>query len=396
MKFWSTSKSKLAVICDVGTASVSVGLAQFSDDDKPKILYTLRIPITIQEKPDIKDLPLVIERYLNEAFRMLSIDMHSKDEVRDIQNKKIDVIHVVFSSPWFVSKTQSIHIENSKPKPLQKSEVERCIETEEKIFEEECIHRTDLYFGKVDIAMIERELVKIKLNGYETSSPYLNDVKHSELTLYMSIVPHHILGEIRERAHSYFHTDNVTFNTFPLTLFHTVRKLFTLEEDYLLIDIAGENTDCTIVRDGILENSTTFAIGKNSLIRSIANKFSVTPEIALSYIEMLVIDSLEEHISSDVKEQINESISIWYTEFIKTLNNLVNKRRIPVKAFVTLDQSTARVYLDKLKSESSEIQFENILELSPELFGNSVNFGKFVFPDPFLCIDTLFIDTFKK
>lgn len=396
MKFWSTSKSKLAVICDVGTASVSVGLVQYMSDDKPKILYTLRVPITIQDKPNIKDLPLVIERYLDEAFHELSLDIHNKDEIRNLKSKKIDTVHVIFSSPWFVTKTQSIHIENSKPKPLQKNDVERHIETEEKIFEEECLNRTDLYFGRVDITMIERELVKIKLNGYETSSPYLNDVKHSELTLYMSIVPHHILVDIKERSHSYFHTDSVTFNTFPLALFNTVNKLFTHEEDYLLIDIEGENTDCTIVRDGILENSTTFPIGKNSLIRSIANKFGVTPEIALSYLEMLSTDSLEEHIRDDVKAQTKDSIGLWYTELTKNLENLSNKRRIPTKVFVTLDQSTAHIYLDSLKNESGEHTFESVLELSPELFANEVNFGKFVFPDPFLCIDTLFIDTYKK
>jgi hypothetical protein len=396
MSFWASKPtSKLSVVCDIGSASVAVGLVLFEEGKLPNILYTIRVPISIIEKPDSKGLELSMARFFEEALKKFSQDIPQRAEYKELLNKTITDVYAIYSSPWYVSKTSTIRIEKSKPFLLDRGSINRLINEEEQEFEAEAVSgKYDSIIHK-DIKMIERELVRVKLNGYETSDPFLKEISHAELSLYMSLIPHTIFAKLEELSEKYLHTRKVSSFTFPLVSFGAVRDLFPHESDFILLDIAGEMTDASVVVNGVITNSSSFSLGRNSLIRKIKERFGVSYEIALSYIDMLVSDSLEEGMAKEVKLEVDIFNSLWLQTFNEASIRLKGSEALPTKIFLTIDEDVSSVFkknFDKTGVDNSPIW--SVTLLTPLAVSNKVSYGKFVFPDPFISLESIFI--FKK
>lgn len=392
MSIWKGHQTeKLSIVCDIGSASVSAGLILFSEGNKPVVLYTVRIPLLIQESPDTNSSEQVMIRFLEETFKHVVKEMASRPEMKAIKNKKVEDVYAVYSSPWYVSKSTEISISKKEPFILDKNLVDKMIKDEEKKFEEEAISGTYDSVRRRDIKMIERELVRIKLNGYETSNPFLKGITSAELSLYMSLVPHSILLKTRELVEKYFHTKTIFSNTFPLVSYGAVGHLFPHESDYILLDVAGEMTDVSLVRNGVMIGSDSYPIGRNSLIRAIGKKLKVLPDIALSFIDLKASGGLEEATDLEVSSVLNNSSKEWHQYFIKSLNKLSSLKPPPLRLFISVDTDISNIFLHQLKEGDGSTPRWMIIELNPALFAEKLLFGKYVFPDPFISLETIFI-----
>ncbi len=389
MSFWKESTSKFSIICDIGSASVALALVSFEEGAKPTIHASVRIPISIQKVPISKDLETALIRFLEDAFKVLPTELLKKNETKSLI-KKIESVHAIYSSPWYVSKTEIIHIKKDKTFHLRPEDIEKIIDEEEKKFETDAITgKYDSLFNK-DIKMIERELIKVKLNGYETSNPYQKDVLHADLYVYMSLVPYRILQKVRDLSEKYFHAKNFSHHTFPLTSYDGVKNYFPSELDFILLDIAGEMTDVTLVNNGMIVGSVAFAFGKNHCIREAAKKFGVLPEIALSFIRMSYEGGLEESLASEVNFFLDNYKMIWSENFSFALQK-INPSVIPKKTFVTVDQDISQVFLSILNTHVENSSSFSPVEFSETLFAEHLLYEKFVERDPFIALETLFI-----
>jgi len=387
--FWSNSSQKLSVVCDVGSASVGVAFVLFSQNRKPKILSSVRVPIAIQNAPE-HELEPAISRYIEDAFTLIVKQKLIGEGSKKI-SQKVDHVFVFFSSPWYVSKTRTVLLQKDKPFLLKKESIEALVVEEEQKFQKDVLDGKYEHVSRSDTSPIERELVRVKLNGYETVNPYMKEASNVELTLFMSLALRSVLGTVRNLAQKHFHTDEVFSHTFPLASFGAVRSMFPHESNFTLIDLAGEMTDITVVRSSVIMGSESFSVGRNSLVRSIANLFGIPSEIALSFLSMYQKDTLEPNARVSMEKVVNDFTLEWNNKFLEVKKSISPNPFISEKVFLMCDEEVRELSIQNL-SRTSEGGFSFVpVALSPTSFTQTIEYGKYVPEDPFIALETAFL-----
>jgi|GEM_PF-1205099 len=384
---WNNKKANLSLVCDIGSATVSVAVIDFAEV-KPVILFTTIVPIKIEGVYDAKKLESNLLSYFKEA--LINIRVAFQSELKNLSEKQIHKAILIFSSPWYIAKTRTISVKKERAFFLDTNTVEDLINTEEKKFEHEVISGVYENIGNRDVRMIERELVRMKLNGYETTDPYMKKVRDAELSLYMSLVPHTMLKALTDLLADKMHVGLVKAFTFPLVSFGAIRKLFPHEANYFLVDVAGEMTDVTCIRERIIIGSKPFATGRNALIREIAKKMKVSSEIALSYMTMYANDALEDVVKKELQYTLDIFFADWkkkYMQIIKSFNSSVSDGG---KVFLSVHSDVSELFLKNLNNVSA-INTNEALFLSDEVLANTISYGKHIDSDPFIGVETVFL-----
>ena len=97
-------KDGLAVILDIGSGSVGGALVSFSENKKPKILFSVRKPIIFQN--DFK-----FERFLSS---MLKAADQVLEEISKAKQGKPKQVFCILAAPWYVSQARNIISEDKK------------------------------------------------------------------------------------------------------------------------------------------------------------------------------------------------------------------------------------------------------------------------------------------
>ena len=105
----NNSQSEIAVVYDIGSASVGASLVELRPNKNPKILYSVRKTAAFLRRGDTERLLGAVGKSLNEV----SLDIQ-KDGLKHLKFTKrggqtIDSAYCFFSSPWYVSHTTTLH-----------------------------------------------------------------------------------------------------------------------------------------------------------------------------------------------------------------------------------------------------------------------------------------------
>jgi hypothetical protein len=384
---WNNKKTNLSLICDIGSATVSIAVIDFTAA-KPLILFTTIVPIKIEDVYNAKKLESNLLSYFEQAIKNVSVAFRS--ELKTLSEKQIREAVLIFSSPWYIAKTRNITVNKQNAFFLDAHTVEDLINAEEKKFEHEAISGTYKSIGNRDVRMIERELVRVRLNGYETAAPYMKRVRNAELSLYMSLVPHTVLKTITDLLADKMHVGKIKAFTFPLVSFGAIRKLFPHEVNYLLVDVAGEMTDVTCVRERIVIGSKPFLSGRNALIRDVAKKMNVSSEIALSYLSMYASDALEEVVKKKLQYSLDIFFADWKKQYIQVIKFLDPATSDGGRVFLSVDGDVSGLFLKNLNNVSA-INAIDAIFLSDEVLANSLSYEKYIGHDPFIGIEAVFL-----
>ena len=253
-------KDGLAVILDIGSGSVGGALVSFSEDKKPKILFSVRKPIIFQN--DFK-----FERFL---LSMLKATDQVLNELSKAKLGKPKQVFCILAAPWYVSQAKTVVFEDKKAFSVTPKKVDDIISHEvDKLKENFDTHYKDLTESKAEI--IEVENINMKLNGYETCLPYDKKAKKFEAYLYVSMSAGQVLQALRQKVRKELGLDNVFFNSFSLAAFDTIRDMYSQKQNFIFIDVGGEMTDVSVVRNGILVETESFTRGKKFFIRTLAS-----------------------------------------------------------------------------------------------------------------------------
>ena len=93
-------KNELVLVFDVGSSSVGGALFYTQESGIPKIIFSMREPIILEENLDV-------EKFLSLAVKSLEVVASS------IYSKKLGApksIFCILSSPWYISQTRTNHI----------------------------------------------------------------------------------------------------------------------------------------------------------------------------------------------------------------------------------------------------------------------------------------------
>lgn len=385
--FGHKDKDELMLVFNMGSSSVGAALFLAQKSGIPKIIFSTREPIPIEEEAQI-------DRFLFLASKSL-----------DVVAKKVlmtglgvpDRIFCVLSSQFYVSQTRIISFKQDIPFVFTVKLADSLIQKEIKIFQEEHASKYASIGG--DIRPIELKNIKTMLNGYETSNPLDQKAKELEMVIFISISGEQILKKAEDVIRKYFHFEQIKFSSFAMAFFTTVRDVYKQQENFLLVDIGGELTDISMTKKNILRESISFPLGRNFLTRGVASGLGCSLNEANSLVSLFKDGHAEKSVAKKLALIMKQLQTKWLEKFQESLANLSHDISIPSTIYIAIDKDLADFFSETIKSEQfsqytlAESKFE-VVFLSTELLHGIATFKDSVIREPFIIIDSIYINRF--
>jgi hypothetical protein len=319
--FKRTKTTHPVVIFDIGSASIG-GAVVFFDKEVPRITYSTRVQLPFQEVADEKRLLPQIEEILTQvASDVQKKGLLSKDKQSIIPQE----IVCIFSSLWSNTESTKASFEHKERFIVTDSIMDNLLSQ---------IHESKSNENKEEEVIIEEIVVSSLLNGYPTQSPLGKEAQNIEVTFLESTVTKELHTKIQGAIHKVFSPDiSLLLRSFTLVAFSVTRDMFEDIKDFLLIDVTGEITDITVVKDSILGDTLSFPYGKNTIVRDIVKKNKSVPEDVMARIKIAFTDD-----ESKMKGDIFEEEKQWTEMFGKACGELSSvSNPLPRDVFLIVD-----------------------------------------------------------
>lgn len=385
--FSRTQKKELVLVFDIGSSSVGGALFWAQGSGAPKIVFSIREPITLEEN-------LGVDRFLSLALKSLEV---VASRIHMAGAGAPAMIFCVLSSPWYVSQTRIIKLQKNAPFLFTPRLALDLIQKEKDLFKEE--HSAKYSRSSAGVRLIEMKNIKTMINGYETSNPLEQKGRNLEMTIFISMSGEQTLRKIEKTIRGHFHAKEIKFSSFAFSSFAVVRDIYAHNEDFLLIDIGGEMTDISMVKKNILRESISFPLGVNFMIRGVASRFRCSLSEAKSLISLFKDGHAEKSAAKKLGSVMDNLRIEWLDKFQESLSNLSNDISIPAVIYLAVDKEMADFFSEIIKTEQfnqytlTESKFK-VVFLGAEVFHGMAAFEDKVVRDPFLIIDSIYVNRF--
>lgn len=302
-----------------------------------------------------------------------------------------DRVAVYLGSPWYASQVRVARTARTTPFIASKSLLNDMISRELKAFEQEEMQAS--YASGAPLRAIESKTVLVKLNGYATASPLGLSARELELSLFVSVAPESTLKGIEETIERTYKAP-LSFSTYLSSAFIVTRDFFPHQDDYLLIDVGGEITDVSLVREGALARTVSFPRGRNFLLRKLSKGLNRTISESIAICTLYKEDKVEASIKDACTGILKEAKDEWLDSFQKALFANSNELSIPDAVMLSVGSDIAPWFIETIRREEfhqhalTEKEFK-VIVLDASVFHESLSFHDGVDRNPFIMIDAL-------
>jgi cell division ATPase FtsA len=378
---FSKRKKEKVLLIDIGSGSVTVSIAIFSND-VPMIVANLSSDIPVLPDVDLSAFEQAMKNSLDAMF----------GKMREAHMLLPDRIRVHLSSPWFASQVRTAKMSRPAPFVVSKTLMNDMLARELKSFEDEEMAK-EAQKGE-PVRVLESKTLQVKLNGYPTVEPIGLSTRELEFSMFVSVASERLVKMIEESiGHEFPHTP-VTFGSFLGASFLVVRDLFPHTTEYLLADIGGEVTDLSLVRDGSLVQTVSFPKGRNFIVRRLAEGLNRTLGEAVTLCTLYVEGKVEEGVKDTCDRILTEAKNEWLASFQTALFSVSNELSIPDTILLTVSSDVAPWFTETIRREEfhqytlTEKEFKVVL-LNAEFFHEALSFNYTVERNPFIMIEAL-------
>ncbi len=379
---------ELVLVYDIGSASVGGALVLFAPEKKPKIVYSVRHDMVFQKNLNAARM----EQSMYKAVVSVSEDL----VVSGIPHLRFTTFGALrpkkafcsLASPWIASQTRSIHVAFDRPRKIRQGDIVNRVVQERKAFlESEDVKEL---IGKDEHMIIEEKVMRVLLNGYETSRLESTDIRTMDISAVFSVAPLGVVQNISDDIQKSFASCEVSFHSFSTVLFNALRDVTEEKErDFIMIDISGEVSDVSVVNDMNLVETVTFPVGKKTIIRHIAESAGIGTEEALSYMHLSREGEMTGHTKEKITKAIQSARDMWYRSYEHALTDLADTHMLSHTMYFTCD-SDVKAWFHDVIDDAEMIRFgaerdESIVHgVDPLYLRGRCDMGRDIEPDVFL------------
>lgn len=382
-------EQEMVAIFDLGSASIGGALVVLPKGDdtgrKPNIIYSVRYPVAFQEDIDFERFTTLMLEALEEVARKM------KEAAPVVPQRTFCFL----ASPWYASQTRIIKLSKLSPFVFTEKIANGLIQKELQAFEDSYLKKYATLSNRPRV--IEKKNIGVTLNGYKTNKPFGKKAKELEISLFISMSPEDVLDSIEERIKTFLTVPRVEFSSFLFSSFVVTRDVFPDKKNFLLLDIGGEITDISLVKNDVLSESLSFPFGKNVFIRRIASRMKRSKEEAMSLLSLYLDGRAEKSLSQKIDRIMQETKDDWINHFEKALVDISGGLSLPSTIFFTADPYVVAWFKEAIKKERfsqytlTEREF-NVIVLEARSLHGFCEFGSDVERDPFLILESIYLN----
>jgi hypothetical protein len=392
--------SHFSIIFDIGSSTVGGALVIFAENTDPCVLYTKRIKMAYQQELNfsrflegmVVTLSLVVDDIVKNGYELLNKVGSHPSRVQDI--------FCVFSSPWYISQTKTIILNEDKPYIVTQHFIDDLIKRSVEQFKTSEKAKESIQIEN-NAEIIEQRIVEIKLNGYETSNPYGKLASKVELSFYTSMISKDVKSKVSKVITESLHERSIQYHSFALSMYSAIRDSQPDVSDYLIFDFGGEVTDVSIVRVGILVQVVSIPFGSNLLVRKLVSMLNTVPEEVVSKLTLYLKNELHESKSAMFEKALLDIETEWNKLTGGILKGLSTESPLPQRIFHTMSDDLSKLFVifmkkDNFRAEAMVSEKFNLTALESESLNLFCTFAPQSNRDLFLGMEAVFFEKIKE
>lgn len=379
MNFFKTSKKQeeIVAIFDIGSGSVGGSMIIASSKSAPTVVSSVRHNLKLKEEIKgeevLKDMIFTLKRVASQIQKESSLVP--------------DKVYAVLSSPWSFTELKDIKRSSSTNFKITKKFVSDLISDEISDIKKK---------NTVLDLIVDKRIVDIKVNGYETENPYGKDARELAVKLFLSVSSKAIIEAIEDAIMNTYHR-NIKFTSQMFSDFMVVRDIFDNLNDFIVLNIDEESTEVSIMQNDNLLYSSSFPYGKNTLIRKISKNIGrttlETKSLLATYYSGHLTDKQVRLLSDSIKSANMEWVRSLKSIFTSSLNNLV----LPENIFLVADNASKGWFINLLNmgnfSEFTTTREDfNVIIGDSKILSDFCNFAMNIERDENLTMQSIFIN----
>ena len=376
----STKHTERVLLMHIGSSSVTGCLV-----DVQEKISTLVASVTT-EITVLADLTQTqFEREMEHAFRK------TLAEISNLKLPPPDRCSVYLASPWYASQVRIAKTARSASFVVSQALLNDMVVREIKAFEDEEMAQ---HAGTHNVLRaIEKQTLQVTLNGYANANPIGLSVKELALSVFISVAPEHMLTQLEEILKHTYHK-SVSFATSLSAAFLIVRDFFPHQDQYLLMDIGGEVTDISLVRDNTLVQTVSFPFGRNYILRKLARGLGRSLDEAAVFCMLYAEDKVEASMKVACDKILSDAKNRYLEAFQNALYSLSSEISVPDTLMLSVGPDVSEWFTQIITHEDFH-QYAlsgkelKVVVLGGELFHEALKFGEGVRRDPVLMMEVL-------
>jgi len=374
-------KRDALLIFDVGSGSVGGAIVLDGKGQPPTVLYGTRSDIHFQQELTASRLLSLCLRALSEVVLALE---HEGFDKAGFAGRRPTVAEAVvsLSAPWTVSKTSFLRVRNERPV--------RITETMFKALLDDDWRRAAATVPKGGVE-IEHKLIKSVLNGYETAEPYGKEALTAEFTTVTSYSLPKVTEKITDIISHRLHTKAISFHSFSLLSFAVLRELFPANENFVFVDVSGEQTEVSVVKNNVSLETISFPFGKNYVIRALERDGKLPPAGAESFMKLYGEGKMEGKLTDKAATIISRCEEEWLRHFFRALAQFSEEVFLPETLYLAADGHVAPL-IERIVKKGDFSKFTLASAPFKTLIIDETVLGPYIrtsFADPFISLIAL-------
>lgn len=342
--FISRNRTRIGAVLDIGSDAVSAARVEYSPTSPPSVLEWRQFPFDPSRRR-IEEVLKTMKLSLHEACELVSRMSHRVGQGR------VARVDVVLSSPWFVSKTVTVRMERSSPILITRDVVRSLLAGEEEKFTRSLIEEEKITHDAEVLTLLEEVMVSVQINGYTSARPFGAKAKMADLSFHMSAADTHVVSLISDTVGSALRGVMRQYHTSALVTSTVLRDVEHDTTHFMIVNVGGETTDVSVVKDGVLRETVTIPLGRAYFIERVSKGTRTIPAVALSFVRLYLEGKIEPAVKSRIEAELRPARSEWSAYFGKAIARIAIHIFVPQNIFLISEPDVAQFFLGILKDE---------------------------------------------
>ncbi len=327
MSFFSKkNKFSYTVLISLKSSSIDLQLIKTDQSNKKEVLFVKQHTMLV---PNSQDFKAYTDQYIKELNTVLQ---EHNLAIKQITGNQDMSVYILLHTPWFTSSIDSLFYKDQ-------------IVLDEGFIKKEF----EQIQAKPNLRTIEKQIIKIKTNGYVITDIHDISCSNVEINVYSSYISNEIHTHLIQQIKTYFPTaSHPQFCTSPLMMLDNIKQFLIQEDNVIFLTVGSEITEIGIIEDDALSNFSTFPIGIHDFLKTIGTSIKSYDYDLLYQKQVTIKDSATQAQFEALKQS-------WLTAFIQALQFF--KTHTPHKIILVTDSKAydffATILLDSIKSNDS-------------------------------------------